>query len=82
MILSQELNGNFLYHCKLSYYLSLHQIGKISKKPVYFKKKPSLAGAPKNISLSTKKYEDEFGKLKLLKIKDGLKKTIEWCIKL
>ena len=30
----------------------------------------------------TKKYEDEFGKLKLLKIKDGLKKTIEWCSKL
>jgi UDP-glucuronate decarboxylase len=58
------------------------EIGKILKKPVYFKKNPSLVGAPKNISLSTKKYEDEFGKLKLLKIKDGLKKTIEWCSKL
>ena len=58
------------------------EIGKISNKPVYFKKKASLEGAPKNISLSTKKYETEFGKLKLLNIKDGLKKTIEWCNKL
>jgi len=58
------------------------EIGRISKKPVYFKKKQSLIGAPKNISLSTKKYETEFGKLKLLKIKEGLKKTIEWCSKL
>ncbi|MDC0236156.1 NAD-dependent epimerase/dehydratase family protein [Candidatus Pelagibacter sp.] len=58
------------------------EIGKILIKPVYFKKKPSLEGAPKNISLSIKKYEDEFGKLKLLKIQEGLKRTIEWCKKL
>lgn len=58
------------------------EIGKILNKQVYFKKRPSLEGAPKNISLSIKKYEDEFGKLKLLKMREGLKKTIEWCKKL
>jgi len=58
------------------------EIGKISSKPVYFKKKPSLDGAPKNISLSIKKYENEFGKLKLINIKEGLKRTFKWCKKL
>ena len=58
------------------------EIGKISSKPVYFKKKPSLEGAPKNISLSIKKYENEFGKLKLINIQEGLKRTFEWCKKL
>lgn len=58
------------------------KIGKITKKPVYFNKKLSLAGSPKNISLSIKKYENEFGKLKLIKINEGLTKTVSWCKKL
>jgi nucleoside-diphosphate-sugar epimerase len=58
------------------------KIGKIINVPVYFKKKTSLLGSPKNITLSIKKYEDEFGKINLIKIKEGLTKTISWCKKL
>jgi nucleoside-diphosphate-sugar epimerase len=45
---------------------------------VQIKKKNTLLGSPKNTSLSIKRYESEFGKIKLTKIDDGLKKTINW----
>ena len=54
------------------------KIGKIMNCPISLKKKNSLTGSPENIFLSMKKYEDEFGKLKFIKIEEGLKKTINW----
>jgi dTDP-glucose 4,6-dehydratase/UDP-glucuronate decarboxylase len=43
-----------------------------------FKNNGSLPGSPKHISLSIKRYVDEFGKINLTKIDDGLKKTVGW----
>ena len=54
------------------------KIGKITKCPVSINKKKSLAGSPEDISLSMKRYENEFKKLKFIKIEEGLKKTINW----
>ena len=42
------------------------------------KNNDALPGSPADISLSIKRYIDEFGKINLTKIDDGLKKTIEW----
>jgi len=42
------------------------------------KNNDSLSGSPADISLSIKRYEDEFGKINLTNIDDGLKKTINW----
>lgn len=42
------------------------------------KNNDSLLGSPANISISIKRYVDEFGKISLTKIDDGLKKTIDW----
>jgi UDP-glucuronate decarboxylase len=42
------------------------------------KKKNSLPGSPKEISLSIKRYEKEFGKISLTKINNGLMKTANW----
>jgi nucleoside-diphosphate-sugar epimerase len=42
------------------------------------KNNDALPGSPANISLSIKRYEDEFGKVNLTKIDNGLKKTIDW----
>jgi UDP-glucuronate decarboxylase len=42
------------------------------------KNNDALPGSPTDISLSIKRYIDEFGKINLTKIDDGLKKTIEW----
>jgi nucleoside-diphosphate-sugar epimerase len=58
------------------------KIGKILNVPVFIKKRTSLLGSPKDISLSVKKYEEEFGKINLIKIKEGLTKTINWCRRL
>jgi hypothetical protein len=37
-----------------------------------------LAGSPQDISLSIKRYENEFGKISHTKISSGLIKTILW----
>jgi UDP-glucuronate decarboxylase len=42
------------------------------------KNNDSLPGSPSDISLSIKRYVDEFGKISLTRIDNGLKKTIEW----
>ena len=42
------------------------------------KNKEVLPGSPADISISIKRYVDEFGKINLTKIDDGLKKTIDW----
>lgn len=42
------------------------------------KNNDALPGSPADISLSIKRYEDEFGKVNLTKIDNGLKKTIDW----
>lgn len=54
------------------------KIGKILKVKVKFQKKNPLQGAPKNISISLKRYEKEFGKMKLTLLNKGLNKTIKW----
>ena len=54
------------------------KIATVLKISVKFEKKQPLLGAPKNISLSIKRYEDEFGKQKLISLNKGLKKTITW----
>ena len=54
------------------------KIGKILEIKVKFQKKDSLAGAPKNISLSLDRYENEFGRQKLTSLNRGLNKTIKW----
>ena len=51
---------------------------KILEIKVKFQKKDSLAGAPKNISLSLDRYENEFGRQKLTSLNRGLNKTIKW----
>lgn len=42
------------------------------------KNNDALPGSPADISLSIKRYVDEFGKINLTKIDDGLKKTLDW----
>lgn len=37
-----------------------------------------LAGSPQDISLSIKRYENEFGKISFTRINNGLMKTIHW----
>ena len=58
------------------------KIAKLLKVPVKFEKKSPLEGSPKNIALSIKRYESEFGKKKLINIEQGLINTIEWYRKL
>jgi UDP-glucuronate decarboxylase len=58
------------------------KIAKLLKVPVKFEKKLSLRGSPKNISLSIKRYQSEFGNEKLVNIEQGLKNTVEWYRKL
>lgn len=58
------------------------KIAKLLKVPVKFEKKSPLEGSPKNIALSIKRYESEFGKKKLINIEQGLRNTIEWYRKL
>lgn len=58
------------------------KIGKITKCQVSLRKNKSLAGSPKNIWVSMKRYKNEFNSLKLIKIDEGLKKTINWHYKL
>jgi nucleoside-diphosphate-sugar epimerase len=82
MLYGKSLTYNVAGKEKITIGQLAKKIGKITKKPVYFNKKFSLAGSPKNISLSIKKYENEFGKLKLIKINEGLTKTVSWCKKL
>lgn len=41
-------------------------------------KKTFLKGAPEKANISIKKYEKEFGKIKLTNIDSGLKETLEW----
>jgi nucleoside-diphosphate-sugar epimerase len=82
MLYGKSLTYNVAGKEKITIGQLAKKIGKITKKPVYFNKKFSLAGSPKNISLSIKKYENEFGKLKLIKINEGLIKTVSWCKKL
>jgi nucleoside-diphosphate-sugar epimerase len=45
---------------------------------LHIKNNGSLSGSPKHISLSIKRYVDEFGKINLTKIDDGLKKAVDW----
>lgn len=56
------------------------QIAKIQNKILKFPKIKKIKnfGAPKNAMVSIKKYEDEFGKMKLTNFESGLKKTIIW----
>jgi len=54
------------------------KIAEIFKIKVQVKKRDTLPGSPADISLSIKRYLDEFGKINLTKIDDGLKKTIDW----
>ena len=58
------------------------KIAKLLKVPVKFEKKLSLEGSPKNITLSIKRYQSEFGNEKLVNIEQGLKNTVEWYRKL
>ena len=58
------------------------KIAKLLKVPVKFEKKSSLKGSPKNIALSIKRYQSEFGNEKLVNIEQGLKNTVEWYRKL
>jgi nucleoside-diphosphate-sugar epimerase len=37
-----------------------------------------LPGSPHSISLSVKRYENEFGKISFTRINNGLMKTIHW----
>jgi dTDP-glucose 4,6-dehydratase/UDP-glucuronate decarboxylase len=54
------------------------KITNIFRVKLQVKKGKALTGSPTDISLSIKRYVDEFGKINLTKIDDGLKKTIEW----
>jgi UDP-glucuronate decarboxylase len=54
------------------------KIANILNAKLHVKKRDALPGSPANISLSTKRYEDEFGKINLTSIDDGLTKTINW----
>jgi nucleoside-diphosphate-sugar epimerase len=58
------------------------KIAKLLKVQVKFEKKSSLEGSPKNIALSIKRYQSEFGNEKLVNIEQGLKNTVEWYRKL
>ena len=59
------------------------EIAKLNKaKLIIPPKKKSNMGAPKRATVSIKKYENEFGKKNLIKLKTGLKLTLEWQKKL
>lgn len=83
MMLNVMLHGKSLrYNVAGKEKLTIRQlamkIGKILGKPVFFKKKSNLNGSPSDIKVSIKKYELEFGRVNLIKINQGLKKTINW----
>jgi len=78
MLYGKHTTYNVAGNEKVTIRLLAEKIGKITKCPISFNRKKSLEGSPENISLSMKKYEDEFGKLKFIKIEEGLKKTINW----
>ncbi len=54
------------------------KIADVFKIKLQVKKRDALPGSPTDISLSIKRYEDEFGKINLTKLDDGLKKTVDW----
>ena len=58
------------------------KIGKILNIPVKTKKDKPIKGSPKIVSLSLKRYRSEFKMEPMIKIKQGLKNTIEWYKKL
>lgn len=58
------------------------KIAKFFNVQVKFEKNSSLEGSPKNISISIKRYQSEFGNEKLVNIESGLKNTVEWYRKL
>jgi UDP-glucuronate decarboxylase len=60
-----------------------NQIAKLTKTSVVIPHtKNNQIGAPTRATVSIKNYEKEFGKIKLVSLKDGLKSTIEWQKKL